>query len=73
MLGEREFRRRISLVATLGAVYPVARAVLELARAQESGDWSRCAELASELHISEEDVSAAYLDSVRWAREVSRA
>ena len=50
-----------------------AGAVLELARAQESGDWSRCAELGLELRISEEEVSGAYLDSVRWAREVSRA
>jgi EAL and modified HD-GYP domain-containing signal transduction protein len=50
----------------------VPRAILDLVQAQENADWQRCSQLACELHVSEAELSQAYIDSIGWAREVSR-
>jgi c-di-GMP-related signal transduction protein len=42
----------------------------ELMVAQENADWPKCSEIAARFHIPEQDIAEAYLQSVRWAREV---
>lgn len=42
----------------------------DLMVAQENADWAKCGEIAKRLHIPEEVIAKAYLESVHWAREV---
>jgi EAL and modified HD-GYP domain-containing signal transduction protein len=46
------------------------RPLYDLMVAQENADWVKCGELAARLHIPEPEIAKAYLESVRWAREV---
>ncbi|HEY1271942.1 MAG TPA: HDOD domain-containing protein, partial [Terriglobales bacterium] len=46
------------------------QALYGLVLAQESGDWERCSGLAAKLQVHESKVARAYLESVRWARQV---
>jgi c-di-GMP-related signal transduction protein len=43
----------------------------QLMLAQESGEWAVVNDLATQLHLSEADVSAAYWKAMQWARQVS--
>jgi len=47
------------------------RPLYDLVLAQEKGDWKKCATLAVQLRLPESDIAKAYLESVRWAREVA--
>ena len=55
--------------ALLGMASPL-RPWYELVVAQENADWQKCSDLALSLKLSEADVAQAYLESIRWAREV---
>src|SRR5579885_177380 len=46
------------------------RTLLHLIEAYEKADWDQVSLLAGSLHVEEEAVTAAYLASVEWAREV---
>jgi EAL and modified HD-GYP domain-containing signal transduction protein len=54
--------------ALLGEPSPLAPA-FELVLAQESGNWERLKELALQLHLDEEAVSASYWRAVTWAKD----
>ena len=47
------------------------RPLYQLMLAQESGEWPAAAELASHLHLDENEVAECYWEAMRWAREVS--
>lgn len=55
--------------ALLGLSSPL-RPLYDLMLAQENADWQKCCELAIQLSFSEQDITQAYLESVRWAREI---
>jgi c-di-GMP-related signal transduction protein len=42
----------------------------KLVLAQESADWERCNQLAAQLHVAENDVAQAYLQALKWARDI---
>lgn len=46
------------------------RPLYDLMRAQEDADWQKCTELGAQLSFSETEIAQAYLESIRWAREV---
>ncbi|MFZ0951150.1 MAG: HDOD domain-containing protein [Candidatus Sulfotelmatobacter sp.] len=54
----------------LGATSPL-RPFYQLMLAQESGEWAAVKELTTQLHLSEDDVPAAYWQAMQWARQVS--
>jgi len=43
------------------------RDIFELMIAFERGDWTRCAEMAHKIGVSEGKTSASYLESMQWA------
>jgi c-di-GMP-related signal transduction protein len=43
----------------------------QLMLAQESGDWRRVSELATELHLDENTIADTYWDAVLWAQQVT--
>lgn len=47
------------------------RPFYQLMLAQESGNWAAVKELATQLQLSEGDVSASYWQAMQWARQVS--
>ena len=47
------------------------RPLYQLMLAQESGEWPAAAELASHLHLDENEVAECYWEAMRWARDVS--
>jgi c-di-GMP-related signal transduction protein len=51
----------------------VARAVLDVVVAYESGDWDAALEKARGLGLPEDIAASAYADALNWARELSRA
>ena len=57
--------------ALLGQPSPL-RPVLAYAQGYERGDWSACAALAHELHVSESSVLPRYQEAVAWATDVLR-
>ena len=44
---------------------------LELVTSFEEADWNRCDRLRADLHVSANDLSQCYLQSVEWAKQVS--
>lgn len=46
------------------------RPLYELMLAQENADWAKCGEIAARIRIREPEIAEAYLESIRWAREV---
>jgi c-di-GMP-related signal transduction protein len=42
----------------------------DLMISQENANWAKCGEIAGRLHIREQEIADAYLQSVHWAREV---
>jgi EAL and modified HD-GYP domain-containing signal transduction protein len=55
--------------ALLGAPSQL-RPLYDLVLAHENADWVKCSEIANRFHIPEQKIAEAYLESVRWAREV---
>lgn len=55
-----------SLIANEGVLMPIFRLVI----AYEKGDWDHAATLTSAMKIEEEKLYDAYLESVKWAREM---
>jgi c-di-GMP-related signal transduction protein len=47
------------------------RPFYQLMLAQESGEWETMSALASQLHLSENDVAESYWQALQWARQVS--
>jgi len=47
------------------------RPFYQLMLAQESGEWTAVQELATQLQLSETEVSEAYWQAMQWARQVS--
>ena len=47
--------------------------ILDLMCEYERGDWGRCAEIAHRIGISEARVSANYVESTQWARQLTGA
>lgn len=47
------------------------RPFYQLMLARESGDWKAVKELATELHLSENEVDESYWQATLWARQVS--
>jgi c-di-GMP-related signal transduction protein len=47
-----------------------ARAILDLVKAFEAGNWSEVSELADRLRMEESRLSAVYLEAVDWAQKV---
>jgi EAL and modified HD-GYP domain-containing signal transduction protein len=47
------------------------RPFYQLMLAQESGEWTAVKELATQLQLSESDVSISYWQAMQWARQVS--
>ena len=58
--------------ALLGEPSPLSLP-FELVLAQESGNWPRLRELAAQLRLDEEVVSASYWQAVAWAKEACQA
>ena len=54
--------------ALLGEPSPLT-GPFELVLAQESGNWARMKDLAQQMHLEEETVSAAYWRAVTWAKD----
>lgn len=57
------------LLGKAGAPGPVYQLVL----AQEAGDWPRVAKLATQLHVTEDEVAEEHWRAMQWAREVTGA
>ncbi|HTZ99016.1 MAG TPA: HDOD domain-containing protein [Candidatus Aquilonibacter sp.] len=57
------------LLGNAGASAPVFQLVL----AQEAGDWPRVADLAKQLHLTEDDVASEHWQAMAWARQISGA
>ena len=49
------------------------RPLYELVLAHESANWAKCGEIANRFHIPEQKIAEAYLESVKWAREVAES
>ncbi len=58
---------KAALLGTPGRLRPL----YDLMLAQENADWPKCSEIADRFHIPEQEIADAYLQSVRWAREVT--
>ena len=58
--------------ALLGEPSPLAPS-FELALAEETGSWTRCAELAQQMQLDEAAVSASYWRAVAWAKDACQA
>jgi c-di-GMP-related signal transduction protein len=43
----------------------------QLMLAQESADWERCKDLAGQLQLAESDIAQAYVNAVKWARDIA--
>ena len=54
--------------ALLGEASPLS-APFELVLAQESGNWLQMKELATQLHLEDEQVSSLYWQAAAWAKE----
>jgi len=55
-----------ALVGTPGTL----RTILDLVIAMEKGEWEQVSNLAAELQIEEQSLSATYLDAVKWAQDI---
>ncbi len=58
--------------ALLGEPSPLA-APLELALAQETGNWQRMRDLAQQMKLDETEISACHWRAVTWAKDVCQA
>ncbi len=58
--------------ALLGEPSPLS-APFELVLAQETGNWQRMKDLAQQMHLDEEVVSASYWRAVAWAKDACQA
>jgi c-di-GMP-related signal transduction protein len=48
------------------------RPLYQLMLAQESGEWEHSSNLAAQLHLSEEEVSAFWWQALEWAQQVTK-
>jgi c-di-GMP-related signal transduction protein len=63
-----EHETKTALLGQNGSLRPLYRLML----AQESGEWSKSAELAKELKLTDEEVASTWWQAVQWAQEATR-
>jgi c-di-GMP-related signal transduction protein len=62
-----EHETKAALLGQISSLRPVYQLML----AQESGEWERSSELATQLHLKDEDVASTWFQALKWAQEAT--